>query len=767
MKIDRSSASSFMVAFLCLHCATGAIVLGQQLKRAFTVKDDIELVRFDDSTPIQFSPDGNYLAVFASQGLLDLNRVENSLRLYRVEEVQEFLSHFDKSEPPSPVWIVKRYGMTGPIINHWCWLPDSTGLAFLEPTANGKRLFVADLRNRTIDPLTSATEAVELFDIRDRSHYVYTVDDAAGQKEWKAKFQKPTIVGTGRDIWELLFPDAPVTALFVSPRRHLWAVEPTKRFEVKVGGASLGLVDSSGLALSPNGKSVVTALPVVEVPSSWERLYPPAPDNLSPLARIHTGHQDLSFNPNSVWPVQQYVRIDLERGVVQSLTDAPLSRDAGWRGSGGSLSWSGDGQAVLLPHTFLRSKDQAPSRPCVAVVDLLSDNRTCVETLKSRTSGSGSERGYHSIDEVRFVNGEKRRVVVMFRDEQGRPGSIEYQYAATGSWEPVLENRGDPSRERSGLEITVKQGLNNPPQLVAANKKTSQVLWDPNPQLESIDLGKVSVYKWRDQDGGERTGALYKPEGYRLGRRYPLVIQTYGLTTSEFLPSGTLSTAFAAKALAAAGIMVLQIAEHCPYSSPEEGECAMSAYEAASRQLVSEGFVDPERIGIIGFSRTCFYVMETLTMSSLHVKAASVTDGVTADYFQYMQGERLTRNFDAMIGAPPFGDGLQQWFKRSPGFNLDKVNTPLIVVAEGPGSVLFMWQTYAALHYLHKPVDLVMLNTQEHILTNPAVRMASQGGTVDWFRFWLQGYENPDPALADQYARWRQMRKVQETDQKK
>jgi len=74
-----------------------------------------------------------------------------------------------------------------------------------------------------------------------------------------------------------------------------------------------------------------------------------------------------------------------------------------------------------------------------------------------------------------------------------------------------------------------------------------------------------------------------------------------------------------------------------------------------------------------------------------------------------------------------------------------------------------MWGPYAALRLLHKPVELVMLNTDEHVLTNPSVRLASQGGSVDWFRFWLQDYEDPDPAKAEQYVRWRELRKLQAT----
>src|SRR5437762_13775382 len=158
--------------------------------------------------------------------------------------------------------------------------------------------------------------------------------------------------------------------------------------------------------------------------------------------------------------------------------------------------------------------------------------------------------------------------------------------------------------------------------------------------------------------------------------------------------------------------------------------------------------------------------MEALTASSsLNFKAASITSGLMFDYWQSMVSPDAGEGA-AVIGAPPFGEGLQQWLKRSPGFNLDKVNAPLMVVAEGADSLLTMWAAYAGLHQLHKPVDLIMLNTDEHVLTNPAVRMASQGGSVDWFRFWLKGEEDPDPAKVDQYKRWRELRKLQEANHK-
>jgi len=320
-----------------------------------------------------------------------------------------------------------------------------------------------------------------------------------------------------------------------------------------------------------------------------------------------------------------------------------------------------------------------------------------------------------------------------------------------------------------GLDISVKEDFDQPPLLVVVRKEISKIIWDPNPQLKDMKVAHERVYTWKDEEGRDWTGGLFEPSSYKPGQRYPLVIQTHGFSVALFTPSGSFPSAFAGRELASAGIAVLQVNDEgfCPLATPEEGACAVSGYEAAVKQLVSDGLVDPDKIGIIGFSRSCFYVMETLTTGSIHLKAASMESGVMEDYFQYMLMASPGNEADSMIGAKPFGEGLQVWLKRSPTFNLEKITAPLLVVGEGRASLLGMWEPYAGLRYLKKPVDLMMLNTDEHVLTNPGVRLASQGGSVDWFRFWLQGYEDPDPAKKDQYERWRGLRKMQEENEAK
>jgi dipeptidyl aminopeptidase/acylaminoacyl peptidase len=747
--------------------------------RPLTVADEIGLTQFGDpytgqAEAIQFSPDAAYFAVHSERGRLDLNRPEDSLRIYRTQEVLSFLGGPRNSQPPTPIWAFNRStDENGPIIMHWRWLADSSGIAYLERGPNGSnRLMLADLTRKSVEPLTPEGETVKGFDIRDRQHYVYAIADPGLREKAAAERGAAAIAGTGRTLSDLLFPVDQNPGASYADRSELWAVVDGQRSEVKNKSSGRPVVlyneGQRKLALSPNGRSLVTALPLPEIPADWEALYPP-PFTGYPY-HLRAGRQDLQTFLG--WRLaSQYVRIDLLTGSVQSLTNAPTTSAAGWF-EWPAPAWSSDGNAILIADTFVASASPAPSRPCVILLNLVAHSTSCIEQLKGLTA-KGYEDGYRTIKEIRFEGPNKRKVVMSYYNVDGSQNSTEYQQTATGKW--IAGKTTGTEVLGGGLEVTVKQGLNDPPVLMArdAQTKVSGVIWDPNPQLTDITLGEATVYKWKDNSGRGWKGGLFRPIPYHAGHRYPLVVQTHGFTETQFTPSGVFPTAFAARALAGAGLAVLQVSDCAVRSTPEEPRCNVEGYEAAVNELVKEGMVDHDRIGIVGFSRTCFYVMEMLTTSALHVKAAALTDGVMGDYLQYLMAvdmsadDAFAHEFDAIIGARPFGAGLQQWFKHSPLFNIDRVSAPLLVVGEGRPSLLYMWAPYAALRSLRKPTELVLLNSSEHVLTNPTVRLASQGGTVDWFRFWLQGYEDPAPAKTEQYRRWRGLRKLQEENDAK
>src|SRR5260370_39728929 len=107
-----------------------------------------------------------------------------------------------------------------------------------------------------------------------------------------------------------------------------------------------------------------------------------------------------------------------------------------------------------------------------------------------------------------------------------------------------------------------------------------------------------------------------------------------------------------------------------------------------------------------------------------------------------------------MIGSEPFGRGLQKWLSDSPGFNTDKIRAPILFEANGASSMIYVWELYALLRLQNKPVELLYVRNGEHVLKKPQQILASQEMSVDWYDFWLNGHEDPDPAKKEQYVRW-------------
>src|SRR6202041_2584460 len=103
--------------------------------------------------------------------------------------------------------------------------------------------------------------------------------------------------------------------------------------------------------------------------------------------------------------------------------------------------------------------------------------------------------------------------------------------------------------------------------------------------------------------------------------------------------------------------------------------------------------------------------------------------------------------------------------KYAPAFNAQNVTAPLLMeytqgwLGSEPVSA---YEFFVALRRQGKPVDLFYYPKGEHELDTPAERIASLQRNVDWFRFWIQGYEGkaPDYDLG-QYVRWERLRDMQ------
>ena len=749
----RESAAPLFPAIAMLLCSSAC-------GRPFTAADDVGLVLFEyagQGAPggvIKYSPDGRYFAVVTERGRLDLNAPEDTIWLFRIEDVRRFVQRPEAGKPPAPLRLAQLAAdKDGPLIEHVRWLPNSSGIAFTAVKKSSRckfhQLFIADVVTHALKTLTPEDQDVGEFDIRSDTSYVYEVNAPellAAPKE----DEQPARTLTGQTLWATVFPNVE-HHLTPFDAAGLWAViegKPrqvldAKSYEVPRGGASL--------SLSPDGRSVVVILKAEHPPeATWARYKAPP------------GYGKFNFPLDT----SAYHLIDLVSGSKKQLVNAPSGLNKDWHSYLLKASWSPDGQSLLLPDTFFpldvtdpKEIAERESHPYIAVLRLKTGQLSRVLAV---TAGLDKQR--YAVKDAHFE--DDRTVVVNFDRSYflpDHPPAAIFHQKADGSWQQ-LPGTEDPRLAKLPIKVQKRESINQPPQLVAEDRKSrvAQAFWDPNPQLKGIDLGSAEVIKWKDDTGYEWEAGLLKPPGYTPGKRYPLVLQTHGFAKSQFLTSGIFTSAFAARALAAQGIAVLQMGWNPNnFSTAKEGPDQVAGFETAVKKLTEAGIIDPARVGAIGFSRSVYHVLFAMTAGKPLFAAASVTDGVTFGYFEYIFGvdDGLDREADPINGGKPFGaEGLKGWLAHSPEFNMDKAQAPLLLLQPGAPSVFADWEPYAALRYLKKPVDLIMLQPGSHVMTNPTQRLAAETANVDWFRFWLQGEEDSDPKKTEQYVRWRELR---------
>ncbi|MDE1161199.1 MAG: hypothetical protein PW792_04540 [Acidobacteriaceae bacterium] len=746
----------------CVLYAASAIC-GYGQNHRFDVRDSIEMTTFSDPAQIEnsprvnFSPDGKHFFVVTSRGELQTNQVRSNLLLYDLDTVRRYLSSGSAVPPPRPrllasVAAVPRGYASRPyaaVITEGRWSSDSRAVYFLaEQTSGSHRLYEARIARKALIPISPAHVDVRAFVVSRLDAVFFLAEREGGSRsvlEGKPLYGSARSV-TGVPLQQILFSSLDNG---VRPRVDgLWVARGQRPPTVLADNQSLGgpVIDTAStrwISISPDGNYAICILPVQNIPATW-RDYDPLP--AFEQRRIDPANE-AEMSPFNFNRVKAYFLIDLRTGHSKPLVNAPFASSFGFTDKG-MASWAPSGNALMVTNTYLPTTVTAGGKqhrqPCSALYISLSSNAQ--QCLVSSRDEYHNEKGdsMHLVD-AHFDLEDTDGVFLKFlHNNSGK--TVEERYLhSSGTWRKVSEN--SIGAVAPPLAISIHQSMQEPPTLWARDQKPNgtnpeKLLLDPNPQLHGAVLGKTQTYRWLDSTGKRWEGGLVLPPDFDPKKRYPLVIQTHGFRAVDFMADGRYPTAMAAFPLASAGIAVLQMGYSYDHVlTPQEVDDQLLGYQGAITQLTKDGFIDPHRVGIIGFSRPAWHVEGALVKLPHLFAAATLADGVDVGYMQYMifgEGNLgMSSESDRINGGPPFHGGMPRWLDRVVDFHLDQVSTPIRIEAIGPMSLLSEWEIYSSLRQQGKPVELVYIPDGQHILQRPLDRLASQEGNVAWFCFWL------------------------------
>lgn len=305
----------------------------------------------------------------------------------------------------------------------------------------------------------------------------------------------------------------------------------------------------------------------------------------------------------------------------------------------------------------------------------------------------------------------------------------------------------------------VVASAHQPPRLERIDLETGDrhVLFEPNAAL-ALDLAETTpsrMLRWSDASGQTFTGRFFPARG--TGNGPPPLFVTY-YSCQGFLRGG-LGDEWPLASLAELGVSALCI-NSAPYrvNAVERYEQGLSAVASVVDLLASEGEIDRARVGMGGLSFGSEVTLWTAIYSDL-LTAASVASPLLSPTYHLLGSLKEEAFFAGLeknwqVGAP--NETPEQWRVLSPVFNLDRIEAPILMQMAEQEYIHSL--DYAVPLIRDDRADLYVFPHEAHQKFQPRHKLAVYERNLDWFRFWLQGYVDPDPRKAEQYRRWEDMR---------
>lgn len=366
--------------------------------------------------------------------------------------------------------------------------------------------------------------------------------------------------------------------------------------------------------------------------------------------------------------------------------------------------------------------------------------------------------------EVWSPDGGRSLVVVAQDQDTAKSGFFKVELA-TGAVTTLLEEEkqyGGDGAVMAALKTAVSddgmrivfaaESAQQPEELWTMEMDTQVVerLTRMNPQVDSQAMGEQRVISWVGRDGNQHAGLMLLPSHFQSGRRYPMVVYVYERSLKNANSFGLSGMQFFNLQLFATRGYAVLYPDAPIFRKGEPMQRIADIVLPGIDKAIEMGIADPNNIGVMGHSSGGY--MAAALVVQYPFKAAVISAGVT-DLFSFYGipledngttvGMPWAEDQMGMSGSP--WDFRERYFRNSPWFSLDKVTTPILLLAgtkDRPFTAQ-MDQFFVGLQRLKKEAEYAKYDDEAHAEDwwSAANKLDAAQRMLDWFKKYL----NPGP----------------------
>ena len=275
-------------------------------------------------------------------------------------------------------------------------------------------------------------------------------------------------------------------------------------------------------------------------------------------------------------------------------------------------------------------------------------------------------------------------------------------------------------------------------------------------QVGGFVLGTRETITWKSKDGTPVEGVLIKPADFDPAKKYALLCVIHGGPTGVDRPVLSADLRYyPADIWAARGALILKVNYRGSAGYGEKFRRLNfrnlgvgDAWDVLSGvdNLVKKGWVDPARVGCMGWSQGG-YISAFLTTSSRAFKAISVGAGISnwATYYYNTDITPFTINY---LGDDP-ADDPAIYAKTSPMTYIKNAATPTLIQhgeLDRRVPIPNAYELRQGLEDRGVPVEMVVYKGYGHGITKPKSQRAVMQHNLAWFGHYIFGDAKPDLA---------------------